>query len=194
MDMLDFRVEGKKVIGLSGNIGSGKTSTLMAFKLAGAEVICADTLSSKYYEIFKEKIHQTFGTADKQKIAEDVFKNPQKRKQLENILHPLVLKEGREIIEKSKNNFIVFDIPLLFEKGLEGCFDLTICVCTSYQKRLKRVLERGLSKTSFEARDKAQLPVAQKAERADIVIFNEGTQKNLQGKVARLYNFLKNKK
>ena len=190
-EILDFRQEGKIVIALSGAIASGKTAALEEFAALGAETICADTLVAKYRKTLKDKLKSAFGTDDKEKLTQLVFKDPQKLKELENMIHPLVLKEAGEIIKATPKKIIVFAIPLLFEKGLEGGFDLTVCVYTSHQKRLKRALSRGTSEFYFKRCEEAQLPMATKAERADIIIFNEGTRSDLRSKITRLYETLK---
>jgi len=188
---LNFRCEGKTVIALSGAIACGKTAALEEFAALGAETICADTLAKKHRLTLKQKIKDAFGTDDKNDLAQIVFADNEKLKQLENMLHPLILKEAQEIIKRTDKKIIVFAVPLLFEKGLEDGFDLTICIYASYQKRLKRALLRGTTKEYFNYCEQSQLPMAEKANRADIIIFNEGPRINLRGKIKRLYDNLK---
>ncbi len=188
---LNFRCEGKTVIALSGAIACGKTAALEEFAALGAETICADTLAAKYRTALKGKIKKAFGTDDKKHLAQLVFEDKDKLKELENMLHPLILKEAQEIIKNTNKKVIIFAIPLLFEKGLEDGFDLTICIYASYQKRLKRALLRGTNENYFNYCEKTQLPMAEKANRADIIIFNEGPRVNLRGKIKRLFDNLK---
>ena len=188
---LNFRQDGKTVIALSGAIACGKTAALEEFAALGAETICADTLAKKHRAALKEKIKQAFGTDDKNHLAQIVFEDKEKLKQLENMLHPLILKEAKEIIKNTDKKIIVFALPLLFEKGLEDGFNLTICIYASYQKRLKRALLRGTTKEYFNYCEQTQLPMAEKANRADIIIFNEGPRINLRGKIKRLFDNLK---
>ena len=188
---LDFHQEGKLIIALSGAIASGKTAVLEEFAALGAETICADALAAKYRQLLKTKIKNAFGTEDKNKLAKLVFRDTEKLKELENMLHPLILKEAKEIVQKTSKKVVVFAIPLLFEKGLEDSFDLTVCVYTSYKKRVKRALLRGTNEDYFKRCEETQLPMAVKAERADIIIFNEGTRADLKNKIARFYNTLK---
>ncbi len=188
---LDFHQEGKLIIALSGAIASGKTAVLEEFAALGAETICADALAAKYRQLLKTKIKNAFGTEDKNKLAKLVFRDTEKLKELENMLHPLILKEAKEIVQKTSKKVVVFAIPLLFEKGLEDGFDLTVCVYTSYKKRVKRALLRGTNEDYFKRCEETQLPMAVKAERADIIIFNEGTRADLKNKIARFYNTLK---
>ena len=189
---LDFHQDGKLVIALSGAVASGKTAALEEFAALGAETICADKLAAKHRTALKEKIKSAFGTDDNKQLAQIILQDREKLKQLENMLHPLVLKEAKEIIKNTTKKIIVFAVPLLFEKGLEDSFDLTICIYTSYKKRLKRALKRGTTETYFNWCEQTQLPMVEKAERADIIIFNEGPLVNLRGKITRLYKTLKN--
>lgn len=188
---LDFHQEGKIIIGLSGAVASGKTAALEEFATLGAETICADNLAAKYRNSLKEKLKGTFGTDDKKHLAQLILQDREKLKQLENMLHPLIYKEAREIIQNTSKKIVVFAIPLLFEKGLENAFDLTICVYTSHQKRLKRALERGTNENYFNWCEQTQLPMVEKANRADILIFNEGPRVNLRDKITRIMNILK---
>ena len=188
---LDFHQEGKIIIGLSGAIASGKSAALEEFATLGAEIICADNLAAKYRNSLKEKLKGTFGTDDKKHLAQLILQDREKLKQLENMLHPLIYKAAREIIQTTSKKIVVFAIPLLFEKGLENAFDLTICVYTSHQKRLKRALERGTNENYFNWCEQTQLPMVEKANRADILIFNEGPRVNLRDKITRIMNILK---
>ena len=88
---MDFRIKGKKVIGLTSGISSGKSKVLEIFGELGAETICADNLGRKYFEILKDRIAETFNTADRAKIASLIFKDDAKRKWLENLLHPMII-------------------------------------------------------------------------------------------------------
>lgn len=188
---LDFRQEGKIIVGLSGAVASGKTAALEEFATLGAETICADTLAAKYRANLQEKLKKTFGSDDKKYLAQLILQDREKLKQLENMLHPLIYKEAKEKIQNTSKKIIVFAIPLLFEKGLENGFDLTICVYTSYQKRLKRALARGTNQNYFDWCEQTQIPMAEKANRADLIIFNEGPRVNLRDKITHLMSILK---
>lgn len=190
---MNFRKEGSFVIGLSGGLASGKSAVLKVFEKLGAEVICSDELSAQNFALLKDKIEGYFNTTDKAQIAEKIFKNAQDKKWLEKLLHPLVLQEALLKIKQSAKKIIVFDIPLLFECGLEDSFDLTLCVYTDFDIRLKRALARKMTKEDFINRDKAQLPLEQKAQRANLVIFNNSTRKDLQEKIEKLFLILNNK-
>ena len=106
-------------------------------------------------------------------------------------MHPLVLQQALLQIEKSKKKIIIFDIPLLFECGLEESFDLTLCVYADFNIRLKRALARKMTKEDFINRDKAQMLLEEKAQKANIVVYNNSTRKDLQEKIEKLFLILK---
>ena len=190
---MNFKKKGALVIGLSGGIACGKSTALEVFKKLGAEIICSDTLAAENFSLLKNKIEDYFKTSDKEKIAKKIFKNAQDKKWLEQLLHPLVLQEALLKIKKSTKKIIVFDVPLLFECGFEDSFDLTLCVYTDFDIRLKRAINRKMTKTDFINRDKAQLPLEQKAQRANLVVFNNSTRKDLEEKITKLFAILNNK-
>ncbi len=190
---MNFRKEGSVVIGLSGGIASGKSTVLKIFEELGAKVICSDTLAAYNFDLLKDKIREYFDTDKKEQIAEKIFQNAQDKKWLEKLLHPLVLKEAESEIKQSTKKIIVFDIPLLFECGLENSFDFTLCVYTDFDIRLKRALTCKMTKKDFINRDKAQISLEEKAQRADLVVFNNSTRRNLQEKIEKLFLILKNK-
>lgn len=190
---MNFRKRGSLVIGLSGGIASGKSTALKIFEKLGAEVVCSDTLAAQNFTLLKDKIQTYFKTEDKAEIASKIFKNAQDKKWLEKLLHPLVLKEAQAKIKQSRKKIIVFDIPLLFECGLEDSFDLTLCIYGDFDIRLKRAIARKMTKEDFINRDKAQLALEKKAQRANLVIFNNSNRKDLEEKIEKLFLILKNK-
>ena len=173
----------KKIIALTGGISSGKSAAAAAFKKAGAFVICADKLAAKHFDANAAKIQKYFKTAERKKIAQIIFKNAAKRKRLENLLHPLILKEAQALIKKSPAQTIVFDAPLLFEAGLQKSFDFILCIYCAQKTRLKRT---SFTPADFAAREAAQIPLELKAAKSDFVIYNEGSKKELQQKVSKL--------
>ncbi|MDR1941385.1 MAG: dephospho-CoA kinase [Endomicrobium sp.] len=189
--MINFKTSGKIVVGLTGAMASGKSEASSIFKKAGAEVICADCLAAKYFNLTRVKIKNYFKTADKKLISKEVFQNAAKRKWLEKLLHPLILKEAAGIIKKTKNKIIVFDAPLLFEAGLQNAFDLTLCVYAEREESLERALSKGVGAEDFKRRCRAQIAPERKAQMADIVLYNNASRKDLENKIKKLYKSLK---
>jgi dephospho-CoA kinase len=105
---------------------------------------------------------------------------------LEELTHPRVLARWREAVAAEPGARWVAEVPLLFEKNLEKCFDFTVCVAASSSSQLVRLAGRGLSQASAEARISKQLPLAKKTELADFVLSNDGTPEALRAQVARL--------
>jgi dephospho-CoA kinase len=189
--MTNFKARGKIVIGLTGGISAGKSVAAAAFRKAGAFVICADALAAEHLALQLPAVQKYFGTADKKKIAAQVFKSAAKRKWLERRLHPLIIKDAAATLKKSSAKVIVFDVPLLFEAGLQNSFDLVLCIYADTEVRRKRAALSRFAAGDFDARDDAQMPLMQKAQKADIVIFNNGAKRDLAVKISKFYRSLK---
>ncbi len=170
-------------IALTGAMGCGKSAALNAFKLAGVKTLDADKLAhfvlendldviSKVKELLGQDVYQN-GIPNRKKIAEVVFSSQKKLESLERIIHPAIEKIWSVESEK-ENGIVVVEIPLLYEKKLEKNFDICVSVLCSETLRVKRLAERGLSPQEISKRDAFQLPPAEKAKLADIVLFNEG--------------------
>lgn len=194
-------IRGKTVIGLTGGAASGKSAALGFFGKLGAFCVSTDELAkevltspacyNKILQNFGSVVFLKDGSIDRKKLASEVFSDKSRRKRLESILHPLILLRALSLIKKSHEKIIIAEVPLLFEAGLEQCFALTVCVDAAYGKRLERAAARGWSAGELKRRSAAQLGAEEKAERADIVIRNEGSLKELGKKVKRIYSFLK---
>lgn len=189
--MTDFKVKGKTIIGLTGSIASGKSAAAEIFKKLGAYVLSADELSTKNFALNMPQIQAYFGTADKQKIAAAIFADADKKIWLEKLLHPAVIADAAKLIKESDSKVIVFDVPLLFESGLQTGFDLTVCVIAPYDVRLKRAVLRGLKDWDFKNRDFAQIPQEEKVKKANVVFENNSSIKDLEVKITKFYSSLK---
>lgn len=189
--MKSFRVKSKWIIGLSGSMLSGKSTALGYFAACGAEPVSCDEIVRELYTrpMVLKKIKAALGTQDKAQIAQLVFKSASKRKALEQILHPLILKEVRAQIKKSKARFVVLEAPLLFEAGWDQWTDLNIVVLADPKTLSARLKERKLSRTEYNRRIKQQLPEAQKVQRADVVFFH-ATKAQLKKSVERFCSVL----
>jgi dephospho-CoA kinase len=193
-------IKGKTLVGLTGAAVSGKSAALGFFSAAGAFCISTDALAkevltsgacyNRILEKFGPRVFLKDGSIARKRLAEEVFSDKAKRKRLEHILHPEILKKTLSLIKKSHEMMIVVEVPLLFETGLEGCFDLTICVDAPGKLRMRRAARRGWSPGEMKARGAAQLPAEKKAARSDIVMANDGSLKDLGDKVRRTYDFI----
>ena len=188
---MTLRVKNKWIIGLTGSILSGKSTALAYFARGGADTLSCDEIVRELYartSVLK-KIYAALGTSDKAQIAQRVFNSAAKRKALEQILHPLILKEVRARIRKSKSPWIVLEAPLLFEAGWDAYTDLNIAVLADPQTLPARLKERKLSKGEYNRRIQHQLPDVQKAQRADAVFFH-ATKAQLKKSVERFCKVL----
>lgn len=178
------------IIGLTGSIGTGKSTVAKMFKKLNIPVIDADEIARLVVEPGKEaynKIVETFGeeilqddrTLDRKRLGAIVFGDEAKREQLNSIVHPAIRKEmlkQRDYYLEQNVPCIVLDIPLLYESKLEHFVEKVIVVSTSRDTQLERILQRDqMSKEEALQRMNSQIDVAKKAELADAVIDNNGT-------------------
>jgi len=180
--------EGEKIIlGVTGGLGSGKSTVSGFLKTFGAEVIDADKLAheaiapggkcyNKAIETFGAKILRRDKRIDRVKLGRIVFANKGYLKKLNNIIHPEVIKEIRARIKKSKSKVIVLDVPLLIESVPINLADRLIVVKIKKGVQIKRVkMKTSLTKSDIVRRINSQIPLPVKARLADFVIDNNGT-------------------
>lgn len=194
-------IKGKAVIGLTGPIASGKSLALELFRKEGACCVSADAVAAEvltspacYNRILRkfspEKI-LTNGLLDRKRLAAEIFRAPAKRKWLEELLHPEILKRIYSLITSSKAKIAVVEAPLLFEAGLQDCFLLTVCLAAPGRLLEERALERGWSRAEYRARARAQLSPERKLALASLALDNSGSRPELGKKVRFLCGFLK---
>ncbi|NOK78983.1 MAG: dephospho-CoA kinase [Chloroflexi bacterium AL-N5] len=191
-----------KRIGVTGNIGSGKSTVARLLSERGAALIDADELARE--ATADPDVLKAIATAlgndltrdgklNRIKTAELVFQQPAARQALNNIIHPWIRRETiRRVIALSHQNVppvaIIFDIPLLYENQLERTLDMVIVVSAPLEDRIARAMKRsGLSEADIRARDAVQLPLASKEARADYIIYNGGSLDELQVQVDSIW-------
>ncbi|MBL8012584.1 MAG: dephospho-CoA kinase [Candidatus Omnitrophica bacterium] len=182
-------------IGLTGNLGTGKSTVAKMFAQCGAVVIDADVIVHGLFKSNPKVINDVvrrFGkeivsdkVVDRRKLAEIVFRDETKLKQLTSIVHPIALKEVQGQIQRLRKNpqnrMVVIDAPLLIEAGWHKWVDYLIVVKSSRQLQEERLIkERAMSRAEIARRLKAQLPIQQKINMADIVIDNRSSLNNTQ--------------
>ena len=192
-------------VGLTGNIGSGKSSVARLFAERGAAVIDADVLAREATEdpAVLQEIAATFGNEvledgalNRAALAARVFDDPDARAALNAIIHPWVAREREARNEAlaarvSPPAVVVHDVPLLFEVGLDAEMDKTVVVDAPLELRIARVVARsGLTADEVRSRDAAQLPLAEKVRRADFVIDNSGGLERLELQVETIWRAL----
>lgn len=195
-----------QVIGLTGGIASGKSTILETLKKMGAVVISADEVAHAATQPGKpawEDIVRFFGTGilnddktiNRKKLGEIVFNNRQYLQKLNEITHPRVKEmfknSLKEIKEKNPDAVVVLEIPLLYEAGLEKICDEVWVVWVNRENQIRRLMAReGIDREEAVKRIEAQLPLDEKARRADFVIDNN---KNVQEAIADITRYFNEK-
>lgn len=179
-------------LAITGNIASGKSHVLKRlakrYKIADSDSI-VNSLYKKSF--FKKMLKKKFGTFYKKKIAELIFKDKAKRKKLEIIVWPLVRKNLEEFFARNKaKKAIIVEVQLLYEARMQDLFDLVIFIDCKKNNQLRRLLKLGFSRKEALARINAQMPSFEKSKKADIVIENNGSLKQLNKKIESLINIL----
>ena len=186
------------LVGLTGGLCSGKSTVAAFLRKRGIFVICADQLVKGLYQTqkardfleahFPESVAK--GTVDFGHLREIVFSLPEKRKKIEDFIHPLLANEFEKearVPLKQNQGFIVYDVPLLFEKNLEGQFDHIICVVAPGKVQLKRLLARDKIGEDLATQMLAtQMPLQDKMSLAHSVLMNESTLEDLEIRVVQL--------
>ena len=189
------------LVGLTGGIGSGKSTVSRMLAARGAVVIDADDLArravepgspglEKVVEAFGPEVRAADGSLDRDAVAAKVFVDPEKRELLESITHPEVFRLYRDEIERYRDTdaVVVFDAPLIVETGAQDGFELLIVVSASEDEQVRRLMAgRGMSERAVRDRIASQLPLDRKTEVADVVIHNDGAVEDLEPQVDALW-------
>jgi dephospho-CoA kinase len=185
-------------VGLTGGIGSGKSSVGDALQELGAIVIDSDELARNVIERGTPGYEQvvaefgdeilTSGEIDRAKLAAQVFNDETKRKNLESIIHPLVRKAAEELSKNlPSDSIVVNEIPLLFETNGASRFDFIISVSVQEEIRVARLKQRGMKEYEIAQRVAAQATDAQRASISDVVIENNGSLDDLTAHVNEIW-------
>ncbi|MCX7829735.1 MAG: dephospho-CoA kinase [Acidobacteria bacterium] len=196
-------------IGITGGIGSGKSEASRIFRKYGCFVVDSDEIVKNLLQKGEEgykKIVNEFGreivdenaNIQKKKLSSLIFKDAEKRKKIEEIIHPLVLKKREEIFEKLERELpddaiVVAEAALIFEANTKDLFDYVILVKASKEKRVERLLDKGLSPSEIEERMKAQWEDEKKEKLAHFIIENNSTIEYLEKKVKEIIERVKGK-
>ena len=190
------------LIGITGNIGSGKSVFCNFLTAKGLKVISADDIANQHLDDpeIKETLIKRYSTAvlspsgnDKTNsiinhkiLADIVFGSDEETKFLNSLIHPLVLQDFQRIVEQSQEEVLCFEVPLLFETNLQDCFDYIILISASLETRLNRLEKRGEDRIKAQQRMLYQIPDTEKRLLVDLVIENDGDLVSLQKAAAAL--------
>lgn len=191
-------------IGVTGIIGSGKTTVSTLLKQAGFAIVDLDNLAKEVSDSpqVKEDIRNVFGSnfvkddmkVDVEALRALVFKDKEHLKMLEQIVHPRLVAEMERRItaEKEKGaESVIIDGPLIFEKGLNKRLTKTVVVSADMGLIRERLLLRGMEKEDMERRMLHQMPLEEKERMADYVLRNNGTEEDLRKELEILLEKIK---
>jgi dephospho-CoA kinase len=189
------------LVGLTGGIGSGKSTVARLLEERGAVVFDADVLARAAVEPgtpgheavvarFGANVLGPGGAVDREALASIVFADPAARRDLEGIVHPEVRRlfaEGCEV-HRDTDRVVVLSAPLLVETGMHTAFEVLVVVSAPPETQVERLLrERGMSEDEARARIAAQAPLEDKAAVADVIVDNDGPIEELEQQVDRLW-------
>jgi dephospho-CoA kinase len=190
-----------RVVGLTGGIATGKSTFAAILRARGMPVVDADELAravvapgqpalAEIARAFGPEVLRPDGSLDRKKVGAVVFADPDARRRLEAITHPairLAMAAEAQRLAGEGHLLAFYDAPLLFEVGLDGLLDSVVVVWAPRAAQQARLAARdGLAGPDAEARLAAQLPIDEKAERADFVVENAGAPAELEAKADRL--------
>ena len=186
-------------IGLTGGIGSGKSTVSRLLAERGAVIVDADVIAREVVEpgtpglaavvdAFGPGIVADDGSLDRPALAAVVFADPEARRRLDGIVHPLVRARATEVAGAAPPDAVVVnDVPLLVETGQAAAYDLVLVVEADTETRVARLVQRGLTADDARARMSAQATDEQRRAVADVVLDNSGTEDELAAQVDRLW-------
>lgn len=191
-------------VGITGTIASGKTSVSILLRRRGFSVFNSDNYAKmathrgnpcfdELVEILGEDSIDVSGDIDRKNMAKIIFDNEDKRKKVNQIVHPYVIEGMEKFFENHQDEKIVFaEVPLLFEAKLEDKFDKIIVVTCNKDTAIKRMIEdRNYSKQEAIARYDSQLSPSYQCERADTIIHNDNDLKDLDTSINLLVRKLR---
>ncbi len=193
--------KGRVVLGITGNMSSGKSTVAKIFEELGAYKISADEIAhfftssktpirNELNEILGENCLNGDNSFDRKKIAKIVFSNPEKLNLLNQLMHPFIRQKTIDEFE-NKTGLIVWEAPLLFETNGQEICDFTLTVFMDYENSLIKVKKRdGISEEEFKKRLENQMNIKNKIKLSDFIIENNTTIENLKLKSKEIFDKL----
>jgi dephospho-CoA kinase len=194
------------VLGLVGGIGAGKSEVARILGTMGYLVVDADKDAKAALDLpqVRDQLVQWWGmgilaadgSVDRKQVAAIVFGNPDDRRQLESLVHPIVRADRSSVVQRARREGkagVVIDAPLLFEAGSDKECDAVLCVDAPRKLRVERVKKRGWSEDDLAAREAAQIPIDEKKRRSHGVIMNDSDMVTLRRRVEEVCDKLRRK-
>ncbi len=194
------------LVGLTGGIAAGKTSVAKRWVELGGLEIDADVLArkaldagtpglAKVLEQFGSDLLLADGDLDRQKLAEVVFSAPEKRKKLEEIVHPIVRElAAQALADAPAGSILIYTVPLLVEASVDLPFDFVVTVEAPVDKQVERMVKtRGMTAQQASARIAAQASAAERANRADVILNSNQSLGRLLDDAEALWNEIERK-
>ncbi len=194
------------LVGLTGGIAAGKTSVAKRWVELGGLEIDADVLArkaldagtpglAKVLEQFGSDLLLADGNLDRQKLAEVVFNAPEKRKKLEEIVHPIVRElAAQALADAPAGSILIYTVPLLVEASVDLPFDFVVTVEAPVDKQVERMVKtRGMTAQQAGARIAAQASAAERANSADVILNSNQTLGRLLDDAEALWNEIERK-
>ena len=193
------------VVGITGGMGSGKSTLTNELRNRNLKVLDSDELVSKIYKkptrsflnhLKKIKLGDSIKgkNIDKKLISDKIFSDTKTKKELENFIFKIVRKKRNNFIkkEKQKNTKIIFlDIPLLFENNLKNKFNIVISIISTKKNRYKRLkISRKITKSLFNKILKSQTTDIERKNNSDIIIYNNKSKNDFKNKIRKIINDL----
>lgn len=185
------------VVGLTGGIASGKTNVANVLREMGITVLDADAISRSVTAAGGEalpSIRKTFGdnvfdgdVLNRRALGDIVFSDEEKRRALEEIIHPMVIGKMQRLTDEAKTDIVFWDVPLLYETGMDQSCHEVWCVYVSSAEQVRRVMRRDqLTRQQALDRIGSQMPVAEKKRRAQHLINTSGSFRDTRRRVRGL--------
>jgi dephospho-CoA kinase len=187
-------------IGLTGGIGSGKSTVAALLAERGALVVDADRIAREVVEPgtpglaavvgeFGDRVLAADGSLDRPALASLVFADPAARTRLDGVVHPLVRARAAQAVAAAPEDAVVVqDVPLLVETGQAGSYDLVLVVEADPEIRVRRLVDRGLTEEDARARMTSQATDEQRRAVADVVLRNDAGREELAAQVGRFWD------
>lgn len=184
-------------VGITGGMGCGKSTVARLLESRGFLRIDSDAIvrdrvlreapvKAALFSRWGSGVLDSAGEVDRGAVAERIFSDDGERRWLEDVVHPRVFAAWEEAFAAAPEKRWAVEVPLLFERDLEKGFDFTVCVALSAHQQLARLEERGIPRALAGRRISKQLPLAQKIDRSDFVLWNEGSPEFLEAQVDRM--------